>query len=546
MFRYGVFSFVLLLLLTACGESHEQMIRQLEEQERMNRADSVMQNDSLAEHLVRYFDRHGDSNERMRAHYILGRTYADMGELPRALETYFLAADIADTTLADCDFAKLSRIHAQSAIIFHRQIQPRSEIRELSQASYYAWKAKDTLQAIECYAQQSGAYRYLKLEDSAIYVKEAAAKLYEDIGRVDYSSMTLISIVVPLLEKKQNAKAKHYLENYELQSGLVDENGNVQTGREIFYYIKGQYLLSVNKVDSAEKLFRKELVCGKDLNNQIAGNKGLQDVYKYRGNSDSIAKYATIGYELNDSAYSLSEMQNIQRFLASYNYNHKKLLAEQKEKEAQKAYSLILLILCFMSVTVLIAGVFFFIYRKRKELLLKQYQHDLESLERAQTELLELHSEENQVSEELLKKKNAEILELQSRIIYYMDKVQKHRQETMEKRLLDSSIAKHLLDLTLTNPPLKATLQDFKDLKTLINQEIPSFYNSLNTANHTLRSIEYDVCMLIRLHFQPADICKLTGISDGYASNLRRRLLLRVFGVEGTPKDFDRRIMSIK
>ena len=68
MNRYGVFSFLLLLLLAACGESHEQMLRQLEELERMNRADSVMLNDTLARQLTQYFDRHGDSNERMRAH----------------------------------------------------------------------------------------------------------------------------------------------------------------------------------------------------------------------------------------------------------------------------------------------------------------------------------------------------------------------------------------------------------------------------------------------------------------------------------------------
>ena len=47
-----------------------------------------MENDSLAEALVDYFDRHGSANERMRAKYILGRTYYCLGELPRALERH--------------------------------------------------------------------------------------------------------------------------------------------------------------------------------------------------------------------------------------------------------------------------------------------------------------------------------------------------------------------------------------------------------------------------------------------------------------------------
>ena len=537
---------LVVMLMTACGESHQQMVLQLEELERQNRADSLMLNDTLALRLADYFDRHGSANERLCAHYILGRTYADMGEAPAALEAYYLAANLADTTSAECDFATLSRIHAQSATILHNQIQPRSELQELKLASYYAWKAKDTIQAIECFAQQADAYYFLNLADSAINIKEIAAKLYEDVGRRDFSSRTLITIILQLIEKKQLAKAERYLKDYEQFSGLVDENGKVESGREIFYYIKGRYLLSVNNVDSAEKMFRKELEFGRDLNNQIAGNKGLQDVYNYHRNSDSVAKYATLGYELNDSAYSMAEMQNIQKFLASYNYNRSKLHAEQKEKEAQEAYSWILFILFAISIAVLVVGTIFFNYRKRKELQLSQYQRDLKDLERAQTELMELRSEENQVSASMLKKKNDEIIELQSRIIDYKGKIRNHQQETLENRLQNSSIAKHLQDLTLANPPLKASLKDFHDLKTLINQEIPTFYNQLNTPGHSLRPIEYDVCMLIRIHFQPAEICKLTGISDGYVSNLRKRLLLKIFNEDGSPKDFDRRILSIK
>ena len=77
---------LLVIVLSSCSGDGSEMRAQLEELERQNRADSVMTNDSLAEHLVKYFDRHGTPNERMRAHYILGRTYADMGEAPRAVD----------------------------------------------------------------------------------------------------------------------------------------------------------------------------------------------------------------------------------------------------------------------------------------------------------------------------------------------------------------------------------------------------------------------------------------------------------------------------
>ena len=101
-----------MLLLAGCGGNKAGMLQQLEQLEQQNRSGQPMLNDSLAEDLVNYFDRHGSANERMRSRYILGRTYYCLGELPRALELYNEAADCADTTAAECEFKVLSRIYA--------------------------------------------------------------------------------------------------------------------------------------------------------------------------------------------------------------------------------------------------------------------------------------------------------------------------------------------------------------------------------------------------------------------------------------------------
>ena len=76
------------VLLAGCSGDKAKMLQQLEQLEQQNRSGQPMLNDSLAESLVNYFDRHGDANERMRSRYILGRTYYCLDELPRALEMY--------------------------------------------------------------------------------------------------------------------------------------------------------------------------------------------------------------------------------------------------------------------------------------------------------------------------------------------------------------------------------------------------------------------------------------------------------------------------
>ena len=534
-----------LWLLIGCSADKGQKLQQLEELEQMNRADSVMRNDSLAEDLVAYFDKHGTPNERMRAHYILGRTYFDLGELPRSLETYLDAAGCADTTAADCDYKTLSRIHAQSAKIYNLQIQPRSQLNELRLAEYYATNARDTLMTIECYAQQADAYSFLQNYDSIIIIREKASKMFMMANKKERSALTIGGAITSLLRRKDIEKARRYIDYYEKFSGSVDSLGNVKNGRKIHYYIKGKYYLAVEKLDSAEYMFRRILSEGNTLNHLIAGNKGLQEVYEHRGIPDSIAKYAKLGYELNDSAYSLSEMQNIQKMQASYNYNHNKQLAEKKSFEAEQANNRLVSAIALIVIVLLAIFLRFMAYRKKKELLLQQYRQDLDNLETAQTELTALR-EAKEISSSIIERKNEQIMALQGRVKEYQRKMETSRERELEYRLKESPIVKRLYEFANANPPVRASVSDIKELKTLINENIPTFYSTLNTDTYVLTEIEYQVCLLIRTHFSPTEICSLTGISDGYASNIRKRLLEKLYHHVGSPKDFDRIVKDIK
>ena len=504
-------------------------------------------NDSLAEDLVEYFDRHGDANERMRAKYMLGRTYYHLGELPRALETYLEAADCADTTAADCDYKVLSRIHAQSAVIYNSQVQPRSQLEELRLAELYAWKGKDSLQAIECFAQQAEAYQFLKGLDSVVIIREIAAKQFREINREDRAAQTLGGAIMSLLLKANLDKANEYKDIYEKASNLFDEEGNILSGREIYYYIKGSYYMAVHQLDSAEYLFRKELRDGKDLNNQIAGCKGLQELYEKKKISDSIAKYANLGYILNDSAYSLSEMQNIQKLQASYNYNHHKQKAEEKAREAQKAYyTIFFLIIVIVAVLIfgsVIAWLWYRHNRTKQQLKEIQYHQTQTQLEQAQSDLMEL-LEKNENASDLIQKKSKEVESLQAKLAQSLQNQSGRDHADLEDSLVNASITKELTSLLQSNPVQAATQGQMRELRKLVNEFIPNFYTGIN-SRQTLRPVEYEVCLLIRCHFKPAAISKLMGREEAYISNLRKGILLKAYGIKGSPKELDERIMQI-
>ena len=546
-FRMRRLPFILLCLWALCMligcESGEQQRLQLEQLEQQNRAGEQLLNDSLAEDLVEYFDRHGDANERMRAKYMLGRTYYHLGELPRALETYLEAADCADTTSGNCDYKVLSRIHAQSAVIYHSQVQPRSQLKELGLAERYAWKAKDSLQAIECFSNQADAYDFLKMPDSVIFVCERSSALFEKIGRKDRASQMKGFAIISLIERKELGKSKQFIDDYEALSELFVQKDSIFPGHEIYYYMKGLYYAATQQLDSAEYLFRKELRDGIDLNNQIAGCKGLQELYEKKKNSDSIAKYASLSYELNDSAYSLSEMQNIQKLQASYNYNHHQFLAEKNARKAERTVAWLVVVSVLLVVLLLAIYLFYQKYKADKERAQAEYRLNQAKLEEAQSELLELR-ERNQDADALINKRAEEIKALQKRIDEYQSRQDSYDSATLEDRIDNSEIVKELNALLELNPVQSATQSQIRELKKFVNEQIPCFYESLN-ALQVLRPIEYEVCVLTRCHFKPASICKLLNRSDGYIANLRKGILLKVYGIKGTPKDLDERVMKI-
>ena len=468
--------------MIGCTGEGVQMRQQLEELELLQDSGKEILNDTLAESLVMLFDRHGDANEQMRAKFILGCTYINLGELPRALVTFNEAADCADTTLTDCNYKVLSLIHTQCAMIYHTQIQPRSELKELRLAEYYAWKDKDTLQAIKRYSQQSGAYDFLKMPDSVLFVKERAARLFRKIGKPDRAARTLGgSTITSLLKKGEISKALEYSRIYELESGLFDEDKNIAKGFEIYYYIKGECYLATHQPDSAEYWFRKELHDGMDIRNQIAGSKGLQEVFEQKKISDSVAKYATLAYELNDSAYSLSEMENIQKFQASYNYNYHRFLAKQKEAKAKIAWLTAV-------VVILVTGILLWYFFRRYRLF-------------------------------------------------------KHA--ALDYRLKNAEITKRLKSMARSNPPQYPTLDDWKQLRAFVEHEIPAFHNLMNSGVSPLTEMEYDICLLVRVYILPNEIAKLKKCVPSYVSNIRKNLLKKVFGKEGNADEFDDEISNV-
>ena len=236
-------------------------------------------------------------------------------------------------------------------------------------------------------------------------------------------------------------------------------------------------------------------------------------------------------------------MQNIQKLQASYNYNHQQFLAEKNARKAERTVAWLVVVSALLVVLLLAIYLFYQKYKADKERAQAEYRLNQSRLEEAQSELLELR-ERNQDADALINKRAEEIKALQKRIDEYQSRQDSYDSATLEDRIDNSEIVKELNALLELNPVQSATQSQIRELKKFVNEQIPCFYESLN-ALQVLRPIEYEVCVLTRCHFKPASICKLLNRSDGYIANLRKGILLKVYGIKGSPKDLDERIMRI-
>ena len=502
-----------------------------------NKLAMPMSTDSLKD-IADYFDKHGDSNERMLAYYILGCAYFDGKDAPMALQYFHEAAAKADTTDSNSDFLTLHRIHAWSAEILRSQFAFSDAFHENSLAFKYAMKAKDTLNAIITYEQKANIYKLKGNIDSVISIREKLYGLYSKYG---YKRETAYSLgpLIDIYAKNGNiSKAKHALDVYEKMSGRFDKYGKIKKGLEIFYAIKGYYYLSINDYDSARLCFDKCLKTTSNYPNDFGYSyEGLTELYKKLHRPDSVAKYSELTRQMSDTIYARMSTEHLQQMQAMYNYNRYRQNAEEAEKDALRTkYISIIIIMAIMAAAIGGAlAVRTYIIRKRRARVdeIKEYKRKINELEMSKAELESINNglnvEVNRMIEE--KTKKIDILKTE---------YEKNFNNVKDKDLFECEpiVIQIRWKARKTTKPMDK--DEISRLKELFKD-----YRPLSNWENTLNNNEYLICLLVRLDFVPAEICILTDLSSSNISNIRKRLLEKMTGREGSPKDFDKYIKSL-
>ena len=534
MLRPAVWIFLAVLLLVAC-DSGEQQRLQLAELERQNRADSLMLNDSLARDLADWFDRHGTRNEQLRAHYILGRTYADRGETPAALDAYNDAADRADTTSQDCDYHTLCRVYAQMAELFRHQNLFDNNLQSLTTAIYNAYKAGDTISVMYLYGQKIITFDIQNMTDSVIYYSSKIKVL------PDLYSKYLAIVCNAYIKKADLQNARRCMDAYEQKSGYFDSRGNIEEGREAYYHIKGSYYDALGKIDSAEFYFRKELQQGTDYNNQNMAARSLSLLFQRLGKTDSATKYSLYSYQMVDSVYTQMSTRAVARMQAMHNYSRHQRMAQIEKERADQEHLRVWILLGVILFSFLVVAFVFNKIQLSKQKAYEAYKAKIAELERVQTDILRLRSNEEELHH-LIREKESRMNQLNMEISSLRDS-KKSSEKEAGRKLLESPV--YLSLHKKANQGELLTEDDWSKLNRLVIELLPGFYQYFMSEQYKLTVNEYRTVLLLRLHVKPKPISFLLGCTPQNVTKISKTVLSKFFNTDGTCADLSNLIIKM-
>ena len=494
------------------------------------KAGAIFTTDSLTKELVDYFDASGDDEEVALAYYMYGCSLIDLGQSPEGIQAYYTALSKVDTTKADCNFELLKNIYGQMSLVFHNQNLPQDEIWALNNYVKNVKKTSTERDFILAKYELVSPYILLNDIDSVFYV---SLGVYEDLKRIgdnQGAARVLCPTIYYYMERGEMDKATWAKEIFEKESGWYDEKGNIASGRESYYYVKGFYDLSVNRLDSAEKLFRKAVRYGY----LSEGYRGLLNVYRKRHDVDSVFHFSLLYEAAQDTLHNQLRTNSIHQMSALYNYNRSQKEAEQERETSRKLKmrSTFIGVISFL-VVVLLLWLYVRYKNKKKHEILK-LSKKLESAISARSEIsAELQMLKSKNYEGVIAAKEAKEAELTEII----KRLQLENDQTEHTDATETFVNSPIAQLFIKKSNLKTEKPNPSDgewslLIRQFSKSFPDLYKSFSEGT-PLSQLQQQVCVLIILGMSDSSIRIMLGNSKSVLSDAKSDANERLFGQKG-------------
>jgi hypothetical protein len=289
-------------------------------------------------------------------------------------------------------------------------------------------------------------------------------------------------------------------------------------------------------LDSAEYFFRKELRDGKDFNNQNAAAIGLALVYEGRHMADSVAKYSSYAYAMNDSLYAKETTTDVERIQAMYNYTRNQEIARKESEEASAANKRFYVCLIVLLVIALAAS---WLYFARKQIIevLKETSSELHTVRFALANM----QRSNTVKQQDIIEKEKRIKQLEKKLGRY-GKIVYFGAKTLENNLMLSPNFQRIQQIAYKGQVLST--DDWNVIRQLFTEYLPACYDVI-LSKLIVDTIEYQICLLLRLHFKAGEVANMLDVTPAYISKISSEIIKLLFDKKGSSRELSKELCKL-
>lgn len=494
--------------------------------------------DSLIKTVVKYYEERKDRERLPETYYYAGRVYRDLGDAPQALE--YLQKAIESTK--DCtDYRLISRIYSQTGTLYLYQDTYDQALEVFRKAYQYCLSDKDSIGMVYSLRDIGRTFTTLNCADSALYYYKGALKYAEQIH-----NNHLVGVV-----QAELSGLYIQLEMYPEAFTTIQCSNKYIKGHNIapFYAILADYYYYTNQLDSAT-FYYTQTASFDDLYQKQGSYKGLGNIARKKGQYKEAMEYFDKYLICTDSIKDITNTETIRKMQSLYNYQLKEKENSRLQHQAAN-YKLWNILLVFSLLSLVFLFISYHQFRKKKEQQrlvkqerIKQIQKDRYAqsntyLEKNKEQIkvleLSLHKaeiEKDQLRQDLLKAQKS-LIEKTNEQITATPRVQKQS----ELALKHSDIYKKF-HFAVQGSDEKIGNDDWKELMCAVDEAYNQFTTRLLEL-YPMKTIEIQVCVLIKIGLSPAQIAFITIRSRQAISSIRKRLYSKVMGKDGTPEQWD-------
>ena len=325
-----------------------------------NKLDRLSPSDTTFVDVVDYYDRHGSRNDQMKARYLLGCIYKEMGESPLAITTFESAVDCADTLAPDCDWLTLLSIHGQAATTYIWQFNPVQEFVEGEKYCQCALKLGNEREYAIGLEIMEHAAESMNDSVKGLYFANKCREVYLKLGLNQDAAKECLFPMLYYVERKMWNQAEELIEFFENSFPINDSSSDDQVV-ERYHYVKGMLYLGKGQAEDAEREFR--VMSLSDFG--YYRNRGLLQLYRKLGNADSTAVYS-MRCE-NSIGKALSRRETTSLAAASANYKYDRIAGKEAEERHKAGLFQSILLIVMALVLLSLLGWWLWMRHKHKE-----------------------------------------------------------------------------------------------------------------------------------------------------------------------------------